>query len=333
VKNTATCPVCKKEPREWFFKNDGGYGVLLCRNCMTGVTTPIPTDDELAALYASGHYRAKEGGRFLRFVEDLIYLFRGARRRRIERLSKIGAVLDVGCGRGLFLEVMRRGGWSVKGVEFGRESAGCASETYGIEVVYGDSSEWGFEERSFDVITINHVLEHIKNPGETIGACRLLLRDGGLMVAAVPDISSLQGQTGRGRWFHLDIPYHLHHFSEFGLRTLIERQSFRVIAVRRFDLEHNPFGWLQTLLNLCGIKRNFLYAMLKNPALRKKEPAGASAADLLLTLILTLLFIPLALALSLLESYILGRGGTTEIFAVKEDTVMKETTTIKEDNK
>jgi SAM-dependent methyltransferase len=292
---------------------------------MVGVTAPIPSDDELSAIYASGHYRAKEGGRFVGFVEDLIYLFRGARRRRIERFVKPGAVLDVGCGRGLFLDVMRRGGWSVRGVEFCKDSAICAAEAYGIEVVHGDSAGWGFLENSFDVITINHVLEHMKDPEETIRACRRLLRDAGLMVVAVPDISSLQGQIGRGRWFHLDIPYHLNHFTEAGLRTLIERHSLRVIAVRRFDLEHNPFGWLQTLLNLSGIRRNFLYTILKNPVLRKKEMAGASAADMLLTLILTILFFPLALALSLVESYILKRGGTTEIFALKENTALDKT--------
>ena len=324
VKGVATCPVCKNEPREWFFRNDGGYGVLLCRDCMVGVTTPIPSDDELSVLYAAGHYRADKGGRFVGFVEDLIYFFRGARRRRIERLVKPGAALDVGCGRGLFLDVMRRGGWSVKGVEFCKDSASRASEAYGIEVVYGESAQWGFAENSFDVITVNHVLEHIKNPEETISACRRLLRDGGLLVVAVPDISSLQGQAGKGRWFHLDIPYHLHHFSESGLRALIERQSLRVIAVRRFDLEHNPFGWLQTLLNLSGIRRNFLYTMLKNPVLRKTEMAAASAADMLLTLVLCIFFIPLAIVLSLFESYILRRGGTTEIFALKETKTLKE---------
>jgi SAM-dependent methyltransferase len=280
----------------------------------------MPSEGELAALYASGHYRAKEGGRFIRLVEGLIYAFRGFRRGRIERfVEKPGSALDVGCGRGLFLDVMRRGGWSVKGVEFCEKSASCASDAYNLEVVFGDCDRWGFEEGSFDVITINHVLEHIKNPAETISACRRLLRDGGLMVVAVPDISSLQGQAGRGRWFHLDIPYHLHHFSEAGLRALIEMQSMRVIAVRRFDLEHNPFGWLQTLLNLSGIRKNLLYSMLKNPALRKREVAEASATDILLTLLLTVPYAPLALALSLVESYILRRGGTTEIFALKEN--------------
>jgi hypothetical protein len=60
---------------------------------------------------------------------------------------------------------------------------------------------------------------------------------------------------GKHLWFHLDFPYHLYHFSEEGLARLLEKYNFNLEKIRRFDLEYNPFGWLQTLFNLTGIKK------------------------------------------------------------------------------
>ncbi len=213
---------------------------------------------------------------------------------------------------------MKRSGWSVTGVEFDEERASQTSREYDIHVVYGEPGEWGFHDESFDVITISHVLEHLYRPAEIIGACGRLLPKGGLLVCSVPNISSLQASVGKGAWFHLDIPYHLHHFSERGLIRLLERYSFKILKIRRFDIEYNPFGWLQTLLNISGVRKNFLYSLLKNPRLRKNELAHSKKRDLLLTVVLLPFFLPLSFMLSLFESFLLKRGGAVEIFAIKE---------------
>jgi hypothetical protein len=113
------------------------------------------------------------------------------------------------------------------------------------------------------------------------------------------------------------LPYHLVHFSEEGLRRLLQLNGFRISRTRRFDLEQNPFGWLQTLLNLAGIRANLFYNLLKNPALRKAELACASVGDIVLTFVLLPLFMPLSLLLALLEAFLLKRGGTIELWGEK----------------
>ena len=90
------------------------------------------------------------------------------------------------------------------------------------------------------------------------------------------------------------------------------------MQIRRFDLEYGPYGWLQTLLNISGIKKNYLYGLLKNPELRKQELGLSRKRDILLTLILLPFYLPLSLALSVFESFVLKRGGSIEVFAVKE---------------
>lgn len=294
------------------------YDILFCKKCVIGMTIPVPSLKELTGLYLSDSYRATSGVKFNRLLERLVYLFRLRRKRRIEKYIRKGRILDIGCGRGLFLSLMSSSGWEVAGTEFNGETASYAFRAYGVDVKTGTPSEWGFPDESFDVITINHALEHIRNPGEIISTCKKLLRKGGLLVIAVPNISSLQAAAGKGAWFHLDIPYHLYHFSEEGLAGLLKKSSYHISRTRRFDLEYGPFGWLQTLLNLSGIRTNFLYNLLKNPELRKSEFAMTRGAEVILTFILLPLYLPLSFVLSLFESFILKRGGTVEVYAVNE---------------
>lgn len=294
------------------------YNVYFCDGCKVGLIVPTPTKEYLASLYAAGSYRSKKGRRFNPFIEFFIYRSRILRRNRIKRYVRRGSILDIGCGRGLFLDIMRKDGWTVTGAEFSEDAALDVAATYNIPVVAGEPSGWGFKDGSFDVITISHVLEHLHYPARMVEQCRRLLRPGGLLVCATPNIAGLQAAAGKGGWFHLDIPCHVHHFSEMGLAQLLRRHSFTIVRTRRFDLEYGPFGWLQTLLNISGISKNYLYSLLKNPELRKKEPAGSGASDMLRTLLLLPLYFPLAVVLSLFESFVLKRGGTVEVFAVRE---------------
>ncbi|HSA78465.1 MAG TPA: class I SAM-dependent methyltransferase [Nitrospirota bacterium] len=300
-------------------KADGKtYDVCFCEKCAIASTSPMPSAAELSALYAAESYRTTSGTRFNKLLENLIFLFRLGRKRRIERYIRKGRILDIGCGRGLFLSLMRTGGWDVAGTEFDEETASYASRVYGLKVKSGGPSSWGFPDESFDVITIHHALEHIPDPAEMLGACGRLLKKGGLLVIAVPNISSLQAVAGKGVWFHLDVPYHLYHFSEAGLARLLTKHSFAVSGTRRFDLEQGVFGWLQTLMNLSGIRKNLFYDLLKDPVLRKRELQGTAKTEIVFTFLLLPLYVPLSFVLSLFESFLLKRGGTVEMYAVKK---------------
>ena len=285
---------------------------------MSVLRMPKPSSESLSKLYHTGTYRVTSGKRFSSFFEFLIYSFRLQRKRRIERFKKKGRILDIGCGRGLFLHVMQRNGWDVLGVELNDDTASYAREKYGLKVITGSPLGWDIPDESLDVITVNHVLEHLDNPIEMLSVCRKLLKKGGLLVIAIPNIDSLQASAGKSLWFHLDVPHHLCHFSESGLKKLLEGNDLRILKVRRFDLEYNIFGWLQTLLNLSGIKRDFLFHMLKTSALRKNMLANDRKRDMILTCALAPIYFPLSVILSVIESFILHRGGTIEIYAIKD---------------
>jgi len=314
----APCPLCRKGSPfpllEGIPAGAARFDVRFCPGCRVGMTHPVPTPEELSRLYRAGTYRASGGQRFPGPVERLVSLFRRRRKARIERFVPPGTLLDVGCGRGLFLDVMRAGGWRAWGTEYDDESAAAARETYGLDVRTGDLAGAGFPPGFFDVITMNHVLEHLPDPAGAMERCRGLLRPGGVFVVAVPNLASLQASAGKSHWFHLDPPHHLFHFTEQGLLDLLKRSGFRVRKVRRFDLEYDPFGWLQTLLNRVCRSRNALFDRLRRESAGTSPPAADVAASLLLAPILA----PASLLLSALDSFLLRRGGTVEIIATAE---------------
>jgi len=99
---------------------------------------------------------------------------------------------------------------------------------------------------------------------------------------------------------------------------LLEKKSFKVELTRHFKFEYNPFGWLQTLYNVTGIRENLIYDLLKSSELRKKDYGTIPMMDYLKTFILIPLYLPLSFLLSIIEA-IIKKGGTIEVYSVKNE--------------
>jgi|SaaInlStandDraft_6_1057023.scaffolds.fasta_scaffold03622_7 2-polyprenyl-3-methyl-5-hydroxy-6-metoxy-1,4-benzoquinol methylase len=315
-----TCSLCNKKSEKVVFGNilqvNKRYSVYECSSCKVWITHPIPSLKELSILYSTGNYRSKTGKRFNPVLEKIIHSLTIRKRNRINNYISSGRILDIGCGRGLFLNIMRSDGWSVMGYEFDEKSASHAINNYGIDVHTGVMDNQ-FEDESFDVVNVNHVLEHLKNPEQTLENCHRILKKNGLLVIAVPNIDSFQAKFGKDKWFQLDIPCHLYHFSSKSLNNLIEKKNFHIQATRHFKFEYNPFGWLQTILNVSGVRENHFYDLLKSSELRKTRSGILSLTEYLKLIFLIPLSIPVSVILSLIEAAY-KKGGTIEVYAIKK---------------
>ena len=300
------------------YRNRMVWNVSECAECQIAMINPFPSDKKIASLYSTGNYRTDGGTRFIFFIEYLIYLARLLERMRIEKYAQIGKVLDVGCGRGLFLDIMRRGGWHVAGSELNKETASYAENVYGLKVYTGNIAEHVLAPESFQVINIRGVLEHLKEPDAMLSEAHRLLKKGGLLVILVPDIRSLEFKLGRENWLHLDLPYHLFQFTEEGLIRLLKKKGFKLRRIKRFHLEYSLFGWLQTLLNLSKIRFNLFYDLLKSRNLRGGEMEPINFVGIIATLFLLPVYLPMSLLLSALEAVLFRRGGIIQVYASKE---------------
>lgn len=257
-------PVYKNLP-DRLFDVPGTWDIWGCSSCDFRWLTPRPLADEIPKLYASYYTHETQDMdtrrlRLRKHIKDAIlgtvlHYDNIALSRSSRRLGKVlgllpffrnrvlsammfidgawrGKLLDVGCGNGLFLAHMRKYGWEVAGIEPDPDAARIAREKYGIQVVAGDLKDSPLEEESLDVITMNHVIEHFADPIAQLKECRRLLKAGGKLVLAAPNIRSLGLRFYGPSWFNLDPPRHFYHFSPRSFRTCAERAGFRVQSLR-----------------------------------------------------------------------------------------------------
>jgi 2-polyprenyl-3-methyl-5-hydroxy-6-metoxy-1,4-benzoquinol methylase len=272
----------------------------------------------MAAYYPSGYYGAIEDRRFPHIVETLQNALYTLRVREVEAVanSEPGRVLDVGCGRGVLLREFRRRGWEVQGTELSEQAASYARNTLNIPVEIGSLETLQFPAKHFDAITLWHVLEHVANPRALLAEINRILKPDGVLLVAVPNFDSLEARVAKDKWFHLDVPRHVTHFSQATLERALNENGFEVRHTSGFAPEYDFFSFIQSVLNLCGLRHNLLYDIVrgKQAKLLCGEPAPwwQVAASMLLGAILGILSVPA----TLLAGFT-GQGGTISILAVK----------------
>jgi SAM-dependent methyltransferase len=285
----ATCPACgrSKLSVESFASRPIRFG--RCEACGLRWLLDPPTGSELAGLYASGFYEPApaRGGALVRELHRL----NNAIRLRELKSMETGRLLDVGCGKGRFLAAAKAAGWEVLGVEFAPASAEAARAAYGVEVIAGDFLELDLP-GDFDAVTMWHVLEHLPDPSTAVARAAGLLRPGGRIVISVPNIESLQARFGGERWFHLDLPRHLFHFSPRSLSALVARAGLRVERVGHLYPEMEAIGLVQTTLNRAGFEDDLLYRFAK------RDPSAPGGPRVYASLALALAAAPVAVAWS-----------------------------------
>jgi len=281
--------------------------VRRCPDCGTGATDPRPSPEALDAVYSRAYY-GPDNVKFTPAIERLRSAAVLRRARWIDRqLGRRGRILEIGCGPGALLAALAGLGHECHGTERSELAALGAKRVRGIAVHARPIEECGFAAGSFDAAILWHVLEHLEDPPAVLAQLHELLRSGGLLILEVPNYSSWQARASGSRWFHLDLPRHLHHFSAEGMARLFASSGFRGESLTTFSFEHGPFGVLQSAFNRFDSSPEYLYRILK----QEVRPApGARLARYALAAVL----LPPAFALAVAES-IAGRGGVLRVVA------------------
>ena len=223
-KNQGCCLLCEG-PLRSLGKDFSGKQILRCDNC-DYVCTPSAESD--AALYDDPKYFAGWGGN-----DDFDYeRFEPAVHRQMEEyvtfISKYTAgksLLDVGTGHGLLPHLARMRGYEVEGTDLSRHVSENLPAKVAFTIHQGQLEDIAFT-RTYDVITMLHVLEHTTNPVTTLNRCKQLLSQNGFVVVVVPNYRSLDTRIKNlfSQFKLKSRPYkHLalgHHNYVFSLRSL-----------------------------------------------------------------------------------------------------------------
>ena len=96
------------------------------------------------------------------------------------------------------------------------------------------------------------------------------------MVTAVPNFASIQARLFRSRWYHLEVPRHLYHFTPAALRALLAREQFDVQGASFSSGEHNWAGFLGSIVPLAAPQDHIVARLWRRAAGRPLARAAAS---------------------------------------------------------
>lgn len=206
------------------------YRIVRCTDCSLVQFSPIPGEAEMREFYA----RYDAAGERESYFERCRQGYEGSAEarqleRKLDRIAKRAGIsphlLDVGCGTGVFLDMVRKRGWRGRGIEVSTTAARYARDVFGLDVIEGSIESWPGDGETYDVVTMFDVLEHLRDPVEAVRKIRNRLRDGGILVLEVPNQEGLldraAGVAYRLGWRKpVSALYNLHHLFYFSVRSL-----------------------------------------------------------------------------------------------------------------
>jgi 2-polyprenyl-3-methyl-5-hydroxy-6-metoxy-1,4-benzoquinol methylase len=257
-----SCPVCLNaftEPAltgsDWLFESTSKTFTLhSCASCHCLFLDPMPGDEEIAGFYPTQywwHSSKSQNDRPLKKLESIYRKF--ALRDHVAFVVRASGyrsgldVLDVGCGSGTLLGLLKQRGFRPQGVDFSAEAARIAEEENAVRVLVGSLDQARFPDCSFDIVTLFHVMEHVTNPRTVLAEVSRILKPGGALVLQVPNIDSWQFKAFGVKWYGLDLPRHVIDYSKEAMLKLLSDAGFVPRRVKHFNLRDNAPAFVSSL--------------------------------------------------------------------------------------
>jgi SAM-dependent methyltransferase len=253
------------------------FDVVRCAQCGLVRLDPQPDPQELRRYYPDNYWfapdesaasRMEEAYRRLVLRDHVAFVERALRDSRAS-----GPLLDVGCGGGLFLGMMRERGFRVLGLDFSREAAAIAWSRHRAPAVCAMLEHSPFRAGSVAGLTMFHVVEHLYDPRTYLAAAHDLLAPDGRLIVQVPNAACWQFKVLGRSWNGVDVPRHLFDFRDRDLEMLMAACGFEVLRRKYFSLRDNPAGLASSLAPS-------LDPMARRVRKMREGPGGRLAKDL-----------------------------------------------------
>ena len=186
VSRERACEVCQAGQTSTgtcFLGRVKGYRIFRCPACKLSFVYPKPTPAQLDSLYAGYHAETQQLQLSQAGEQQLFHTITDTMQER----GAQGELLDIGASYGHFLDMARRRGFAVKGIEIASEPCRYAREVLNLDVECKDLFEAMFEPDRFGAITMLNVLEHVAKPHEVLEECRRIAKAGAVLTIVVPN--------------------------------------------------------------------------------------------------------------------------------------------------
>ena len=278
---SGSCPLCSGGVLSTW-----DFGLVRCAGCGLVLATEVwrPAANELlnAEFFDDEHEPASSF--WIRLFE------RVNNRRTLRRLldagkTAHGTLLEVGVGTGSLLTAALSHGYRPYGCDISAAVCSRIIRTTGISMYCGQLQSFPGNDL-FDVIVMNHVLEHVADPVALLNAARRRLKSGGLLHLAVPNVGSWEARYACWNCYE---PYHQLYFTPDTLEVAAQKAGFDILSVAT----HESFSsWFLALVRTLRGQRLSHRAWLAVHQ-RKRTSPGIEALYRITMIVARVLTLPL----------------------------------------
>jgi 2-polyprenyl-3-methyl-5-hydroxy-6-metoxy-1,4-benzoquinol methylase len=223
---------------------------MRCNGCGLVYLNPRPSLSELSRIYPQNYHAFEFSEERFGFVYKV--------RRRLEarrvlswcrNLKDDARIIDVGCGDGFHLRLLRdfgKSGWQLEGVD-SDERAVMAARRDGLKVHKGTVEQLELPQASYDLALLIQTIEHVADPPAVLRAVRSLLKPGGALVIVTDNTGSPDFKFFKGRhWGGYHFPRHWNLFNAESLRALACKVEMEVASLNTIV---SPVNWVYSIRN------------------------------------------------------------------------------------
>lgn len=241
------CCICQKDQALLFLKV-GGFNLVKCQSCNLIYVNPRYSTARLKKLYSREYFTGIGEKQFQEKYKIQVF------KPIVDELIKIsglnnGKLLDVGTAAGWFLEVARKQGFSVQGIEPAAVASNFARKKNNLPVKTGTLLTVKLPKNSFDVLTMIGVIEHLSDPRKNLRKAYQLLKQNGWIMLSVPNIASLSFKIFKKGFVFIDPKVHLWYFSPQTITELLNANGFEVKKIT-YPYFKTPYFNLNELIRL-----------------------------------------------------------------------------------
>lgn len=275
------CQICNSDSFTDFlsckdnFYTKEDFMIQKCNKCGLLFTNPFPDKNELGKYYKFENYISHSNNK-KGLLNKIYYKVRKYNHKKkyqiISSLIKTGSIIDIGCATGEFLGYMKNKKWEVTGIEPDYDARNYAQSEYNINVMEENEISQ-LKEKSFDIVTLWHVLEHVPEPNTRLKEIFRILKDDGFALIALPNNKSYDAKKYSNFWAGYDVPRHLYHFDQNTAKMIFKKNDFKTtqIVPMKFDSFYISLLSQKYKFGKGNLIRAFFSGLKSNRIARKNE--------------------------------------------------------------
>lgn len=193
-------------------------------------------------------------------------LFKNIFQKRYNNISRFTknprTILDIGCSNGIFLDLYKNSEtWGVEPSE-----SGYKMKDVRHKIVHEYFEKAKLPQNYFDLIIMNHTLEHVKDAEIVLTKIYRLLKKDGILFIDVPNAGGLGAKIMGDKWPYKLPNEHTYQFRKESLSKLIEDSGFKIL---HWESRSGLFEFSNPLLefyqSLTGLKKRFFTNLVNLP--------------------------------------------------------------------